>query len=61
MSHPVPGHEYGENEHDEHSAGPRGKALKKKINKKKGRFDALINPNKAHPNSPLGKLNRLVR
>ena len=58
MSHPNPSHDR-ENEYksDLHT-GARSKALSKM--KKKSKYDAMINPSKAHKNSPLGRLHNLL-
>lgn len=60
MSSPDPrAHDRSDFDHSEEPSSAKGKAIKRKM-KKSSKYDAMINPKKAHPNSPLGKLHGLL-
>lgn len=63
MSHPNPSHDPENVRTDDHSQAPRARALSKKMGgkKKSSVYAGLMNPNKAHPQSPLGKLHNLLK
>lgn len=62
MSSPDPkAHDRSDSDYGMKPNKPKAKALKSRMKAKSSKFDSMIHPEKSHPDSPLGKLHRLMK